>query len=116
MAVVPDPQKLFLPDPDFVPPFWNGKFVPTFLTAVSFGSTCAHRIVLRQPVFSGIQVHLAFAAAGCGIGILLQRWYDNRTIEKDATYRHYIALHPEDFPMPERQKVGDIFPKFTPSR
>ncbi|CAH1407935.1 unnamed protein product [Nezara viridula] len=61
-------------------------------------------------------MHIGVAAAAFGVSYMLQKWYDIRNMEKDAVYRHYIALHPDDFPMPERKKVGEIFPKFVPIR
>lgn len=49
---------------------------------------------------SGIQKHILFA----GIGAVGARTFDNYRrdyyAERDAVYRHYISLHPEDFPMP----------------
>lgn len=39
-------------------------------------------------------------AIGIGVGRYAESCYDDRLAERDAVFRHYIELHPEDFPMP----------------
>lgn len=45
-------------------------------------------------------MHIGVTAAVFGLSYVLQKWYDARNVEKDAMYRHYISIHPEEFPMP----------------
>lgn len=48
----------------------------------------------------GIQKHFLYA----GLAAIGAKYADNYRneyyAERDAVYRHYISLHPEDFPMP----------------
>lgn len=54
----------------------------------------------RRPVFSGIQKHILLVAGFVGGLTLIQNKRNEYLAEKDAVYRHYIELHPEDFPTP----------------
>ena len=54
MAVVPDPQKLLLTEPDHVPTFWSDKFFTTFTTTLGFTSILMNRYASRKPIFSGM--------------------------------------------------------------
>lgn len=49
---------------------------------------------------SGIQKHVV-AAVGLGaLALTMDKWRTQYFAEKDATLRHYVELHPEDFPTP----------------
>lgn len=48
----------------------------------------------------GIQDYVLFTGVAGAAGLLLQKIYDDYNAKRDAMFRHYIALHPEDFPMP----------------
>lgn len=48
----------------------------------------------------GMQVHALATLAGAGIGRTLDNWRNDYLAEKDAVLRHYIELHPDDFPAP----------------
>jgi len=43
---------------------------------------------------------LVAAVAGGFIGKTVDGWRDDYLAERDAVLRHYIELHPEDFPDP----------------
>lgn len=47
------------------------------------------------------------------IGILtyVQKQRDSYLAEKDAVYRHYIELHPEDFPVPGKYFLSNTMYK-----
>lgn len=50
--------------------------------------------------FSGIQKHIALGAGLSGILMYVSKKREDYFAEKDAVLRHYIELHPEDFPTP----------------
>uniref|UniRef100_R4WTL5 NADH dehydrogenase [ubiquinone] 1 subunit C2 n=1 Tax=Riptortus pedestris TaxID=329032 RepID=R4WTL5_RIPPE len=116
MAIVPDPRKLLLLDPEYRPSFLSDKFFPMFAGVLGFSAVVASRYASRRPLFSGIQHHILSTSIAGVLATIAQQKYQSHNAEKDAIYRHYIELHPEDFPIPERKKIGEIFPKFTPVR
>ncbi|KAG6456645.1 NADH dehydrogenase [ubiquinone] 1 subunit C2 [Manduca sexta] len=70
----------------------------------------------RRPPFSGIQKHVFSVAGWTALLSFVQNKRDEYLAEKDAVLRHYIELHPEDFPTPERRKIGDILEPWIPVR
>lgn len=50
--------------------------------------------------FSGIYWYPIAALIGYGVTSYFQEKHYQFNSEKDAILRHYIELHPEDFPMP----------------
>lgn len=53
----------------------------------------------------GIQKHIAFSAAAAYVGNVIDGWRRDYYAEKDAVLRHYVALHPEDFPPYGKQSI-----------
>ncbi|KAF6211126.1 hypothetical protein GE061_014244 [Apolygus lucorum] len=116
MAVSPDPRTLLLPDPDAIPSVLGDKFAALFGGTLGVSAVAFHRYISRRPVLSGIQLHIL-----CGVGVaavaqFFQIRRDNYNMDRDAVFRHYIELHPEDFPPPTRVKVGDVFKTWSPVR
>ncbi|XP_055376047.1 NADH dehydrogenase [ubiquinone] 1 subunit C2 [Condylostylus longicornis] len=101
---------------DRIPTFLNDKWNPMLGLAMGFGAACYMNFALRVPVFSGIQRHVSFAL----IGGLLGKYFDGKRndylAERDAVLRHYVQLHPEDFPTPERKKFADVLHQWAPIR
>lgn len=57
-------------------------------------------IILRIVFFiQGIQKHILFVAGWTAALTYVQTKRDDYLAEKDAVYRHYVELHPEDFPV-----------------
>ena len=54
------------------------------------------------------------------MGAIGGQWVEERRLnylaERDAVLRHYIELHPEDFPVPERKKYADVIEPWIPIR
>uniref|UniRef100_A0A161N1C1 NADH dehydrogenase [ubiquinone] 1 subunit C2 n=1 Tax=Triatoma infestans TaxID=30076 RepID=A0A161N1C1_TRIIF len=116
MAVSPDPRTLLLPDPEAIPSVLSGTFMPVFLSALGVTAVYGARVATRRPRLSGIQHYVIAALAGALFGKYGQDRYNEYNMDRDAILRHYVELHPEDFPMPERKKVGEIFSSWTPIR
>ncbi|XP_026733012.1 NADH dehydrogenase [ubiquinone] 1 subunit C2 [Trichoplusia ni] len=70
----------------------------------------------RRPVFSGIHQHVILSAGFVTALTLLNNKRDAYFAEKDAVYRHYIELHPEEFEEPEPKKIGDLLEPWIPIR
>ncbi|ENN71052.1 hypothetical protein HUJ04_009699 [Dendroctonus ponderosae] len=70
----------------------------------------------KKPLMSGIQKHIVGLSAGVGIGVLVDKYRNEHLAKRDAIFRHYIELHPEDFPPYERVKIGDVFEPWRPIR
>ncbi|KAG1709161.1 hypothetical protein GQR58_002924 [Nymphon striatum] len=65
-----------------------------------FSSFCVSNGVLKRPLLTGIQKHLIAAAAGYYVASQLHNYFRVSNGRRDAAIRHYIKLHPEDFPIP----------------
>ncbi|KAJ8730914.1 hypothetical protein PYW08_002327 [Mythimna loreyi] len=102
----------------------NGREIPVLNkvwpivigTFFGVGSGVFINFQTRRPVFSGIQKHVLLTAGFIGALTYVQKQRDSYLAEKDAVYRHYVELHPEDFPVPERRKIGDILEPWIPVR
>ncbi|CAH2076160.1 unnamed protein product, partial [Iphiclides podalirius] len=109
-------ELLKLGDEDRKKPFLNIYW--PYIVGVGFGictGVCIN-FGTRRPLFSGIQKHIIGVATWCTILHYVQNRRDDYLAEKDAVYRHYVELHPEDFPTPERKKIGDLFEPWIPIR
>ncbi|XP_045768962.1 NADH dehydrogenase [ubiquinone] 1 subunit C2 [Maniola jurtina] len=70
----------------------------------------------KRPLMSGIQKHILGVVGWTAVLTYVTNKRHEYLAEKDAVLRHYIELHPEDFPIPERKKIGDIFEPWVPIR
>ncbi|KAI5631359.1 NADH-ubiquinone oxidoreductase subunit b14.5b (NDUFC2) domain-containing protein [Phthorimaea operculella] len=109
-------ELLKLGDEDRVKPKLNQYWPHILGVAFGIGTGVMINFGTRRPVFSGIQKHIA-ATAGWTVALnYAQKKRDDYYAEKDAVFRHYIELHPEDFPEPERKKIGELFEPWIPIR
>lgn len=46
----------------------------------------------------GIQRHIGLTAIGTYAGVIGDKWRNEYYADRDAMYKHYVELHPEDFP------------------
>lgn len=53
-------------------------------------------------------MYLIYGAVGAVTGQLILNWRYNYWAERDAVFRHYITLHPEDFPPPGRLEMHSL--------
>uniref|UniRef100_A0A1B6DXD0 NADH dehydrogenase [ubiquinone] 1 subunit C2 n=1 Tax=Clastoptera arizonana TaxID=38151 RepID=A0A1B6DXD0_9HEMI len=116
MAVPYNPFKLLEPDETIENTFLYDKMGPAFGAFIGFGGSCAMNYFARRPIFSGIQKHVILTSAGLFIATHLQKRKEAYNAERDDIYRHYIHLHPEDFPIPERKRVGELLKPWVPVR
>lgn len=57
-------------------------------------------MIINIHIFLGIQKHLLYTGVAALFGKTADGWRNTYLAERDAILRHYIELHPEDFPMP----------------
>ncbi|EDW03842.1 NADH dehydrogenase [ubiquinone] 1 subunit C2 [Drosophila grimshawi] len=98
--------------PTFLSPIWN----PMAGSLAGFGIAMFVNWGFRKPIFSGIQKHIAFTLLGGGIGAFLDQKRDAYLAKRDAVLRHYVELHPDDFPTTDRKKYGDVLESWVPVR
>lgn len=97
-------------------PFLN-KIWPEFLGVIfGVGTACCVNFGTRRPLLSGLQKHVFGVIVMTGIFKYVQNKRDEHFIERDAVLRHYVELHPEDFPPKERKRVADMFEPWIPIR
>ncbi|KAG4079497.1 hypothetical protein HA402_005194 [Bradysia odoriphaga] len=84
--------------------------------AIGFGMMCFANFGTRRPLLSGIQKHILAAGVFALGSRIIDGWRRDYYAERDASYRHYISLHPEDFPMPERKKFAEVLEEWVPIR
>ncbi|XP_053612925.1 NADH dehydrogenase [ubiquinone] 1 subunit C2 [Plodia interpunctella] len=97
-------------------PFLN-KIWPQLLGVFfGVGSAAAINFGTRRPLFSGIYKHVLGVGAMTTIFTYVQNRRNEYYAEKDAVLRHYVELHPEDFPIKPRQTIGEIMEPWVPIR
>ncbi|KPI96803.1 NADH dehydrogenase [ubiquinone] 1 subunit C2 [Papilio xuthus] len=107
---------LKLGDEDRTKPFLNQIWPYVIGVPFGIGSGIMMNFGTRRPIFSGIQKHILGVAGWCALLNYVQNKRNEYFAEKDAVYRHYVELHPEDFPIPERKKLADVFEPWVPIR
>ncbi|XP_066252083.1 NADH dehydrogenase [ubiquinone] 1 subunit C2 [Euwallacea similis] len=102
--------------PRIAPGPFNQFFVPGITGFTGFLAVIGTNYGTKRPVFSGIQKHILATVIGVAVGLFIQKKTDEKTAERDAIFRHYIELHPEDFPPYERKLYKDVFQPWVPIR
>ncbi|CAG9820139.1 unnamed protein product [Phaedon cochleariae] len=97
-------------------PLLSKFFAPVCWGTIGFISVVVANYATKRPIFSGIQKHIGLSAALAGIGTYVDGYRNQYLADRDAIYRHYIQLHPEDFPPFERKKFKDLFENWVPIR
>ncbi|GAB0094913.1 NADH dehydrogenase [Sergentomyia squamirostris] len=97
-------------------PWLSNKWGIVLGATMGFGLACWANFLRRRPVFSGAQQHIAYPVIGATLFHFIDGYRDKYLAERDAVLRHYIELHPEDFPTPERKKYSEVFERWIPVR
>ncbi|XP_046663969.1 NADH dehydrogenase [ubiquinone] 1 subunit C2 [Homalodisca vitripennis] len=111
-----DPAYLFAEDNYAEPSFLGNKVPQIFGGLGGFLMAIGHNFSQRRPLFAGLPVVIGATALGLAGGVWWQDRSERYWAERDAIYRHYIELHPEDFPAKERILVGDMLKPWVPVR
>ena len=85
----------------------NYFFWPGLVSAGTGLSPMFVNLMLKRPLFASIHYTIAGLAAGwCG-GVYFRNMVADKNAEEIAILKHYVMLHPERFPEPEKKKFGD---------
>ncbi|CAH1104887.1 unnamed protein product [Psylliodes chrysocephalus] len=98
------------------PPFLSKYWAPFACGVIGFSSVCLANYVTKRPVWSGLQKHVLLSAGLAGIGKVVDDYRNQYMADRDAVLRHYVELHPEDFPPFERKQYKDILESWIPIR
>ena len=85
-----------------------GYFWYPTISAIGFGfGNPGRNIMTKKPLHTGLHLTAALTVGGWLLGC----WFRNRLAQKNANelavIKHYLMLHPEKFPEPEKKKFGD---------
>ena len=86
---------------------WDRMMWPGLGVLIGFGGSCIYNVTRRRPMMgNALQLVAAVSAFGF-LGEKARQYGQQKNAEDIAMVKHYIMLHPERFPEPERVKLGD---------
>ncbi|KAL2729222.1 NADH dehydrogenase ubiquinone 1 subunit C2 [Vespula squamosa] len=103
-------------EPDYKASIWERYGLLYGLPLTIFGGACLRNSLLNRPLHAGFQVHIITTLASFLVSYKLQEFTNDHFAKRDQLLRHYVTLHPEDFPPPERKKWGEVFEPWYPIR
>ncbi|XP_022196448.1 NADH dehydrogenase [ubiquinone] 1 subunit C2 [Nilaparvata lugens] len=115
MAAIEDPRTLLNSDGSTYSLF-DKVMGPSILGFCTGSLSVYYDYSKNKPIQAGALKHVALLVAGAYAGHLLAERRNAHNRDRDAAYRHYIELHPEDFPAPKRVLIKDMMKKWSPSR
>lgn len=80
---------------------------PGVMGAAGAGFNIVNNLLQRKPVKAGIQWTILGGLIGAWVGVLGRDYNAERRQKRIQTTLHYVMLHPDRFPQPERKKYGD---------
>ena len=86
---------------------WDRSFWPGLGIVCGVLSSGIANGLRRRPMYGNALQLLAFGGAGAFFGERARIYGKQKIAEDIAMTKHYIMLHPERFPEPERVKYGD---------
>ena len=88
---------------NFINYFWYpGLFASAF--GVSYPLS---NLMGKRPWFASLHLTAAMTAFGWVAGVYTRNYWMDKNAEEIAVCKHYLMLHPEKFPEPEKKKWGD---------
>jgi len=91
-------------------------WLPFFCGAIPAGGILLNNAARKRPPYASLHWTVGFFIGGLLGGIWLQNWKYRVQGERDLLIWHYMTLHPEDFPPPERVKFRDVLKEWIPIR
>jgi len=83
----------------YAPPVFGAAFGASFQPFNNY--------INRRPMWAALPKTVACAGLGLLGGLWLRQWRVEKNAKETAVMKHYITMHPEKFPEPERKKFGD---------
>ncbi|KAG8222053.1 hypothetical protein J437_LFUL000497 [Ladona fulva] len=115
-TMIPNAIEVLFDERERPVPFLSQIFNPLFGGILGVSCAIFVNFVSKKPILSGIQKHIIFGAVGLGAGKFFDGIRNEELAKRDAVMRHYIQLHPEDFPMPEGKKYKELLTPWVPVR
>jgi hypothetical protein len=88
-------------------PIFGYFWYPGLFAALGGGGNLMRNWMVKRPQHAAVHITVFGATLGWLGGV----WWRNRISQKNAndvaTIKHYLMLHPEKFPEPEKKKFGD---------
>ncbi|XP_044747674.1 NADH dehydrogenase [ubiquinone] 1 subunit C2 [Coccinella septempunctata] len=103
----------------------HGTVKPPFLYDVwgylvggvlGFGGALYGNYATKRPIVSGVHRTAAVTVVSALLGNYFDDLKKDYDAERDAVLRHYVQLHPEDFPPFERKKYAEVLEPWVPIR
>ncbi|CAH1371075.1 hypothetical protein MTP99_012568 [Tenebrio molitor] len=114
--IATSPLEILTNDGTREPPIVNKYWGPVVGGGAALVVTLLTNWATKKPFMSGLQLHVLGVAAGATIGKIVDDYRNDFLAERDAVFRHYIELHPEDFPDFDRKKYAEVLQPWVPIR
>ncbi|OXU20882.1 hypothetical protein TSAR_015233 [Trichomalopsis sarcophagae] len=98
---------LLTPDPNYQENFISKNYPWIVCPFITVGGNAYVTYLQGRPWYSGIRRYALAIGAGIIMAKVLKDAKYHREAERDAVMRHYIKLHPEDFPPPVRKTFNE---------
>ncbi|KAF7281228.1 NADH dehydrogenase (ubiquinone) B14.5 B subunit [Rhynchophorus ferrugineus] len=98
------------------PPLLVKHAGPVIFSVVGFIAAAGANWATRRPLLSGVHRYVLIVGGSMAAGIYVEKKRAEHLATRDAMFRHYIELHPEDFPPYERKQFKDLFQEWIPIR
>merc|ERR1719309_1213869 len=87
---------------------WSNQWPRLMGVANVAGGFMAHNVFNKRPVFAGIHRIVIGGILGWWAFGKINDFSQRNSAERDAILRHYVLLHPEDFPPPPRKTFAEV--------
>ncbi|XP_058792351.1 NADH dehydrogenase [ubiquinone] 1 subunit C2 [Phymastichus coffea] len=107
---------ILTPDPNYEPNFFSKWFHWIVIPGTVVSGVAYVNYFQRRPIYAGLRRYAIALVAGLVGAKVLEDAKWHREAERDAVLRHYVKLHPEDFPPPKKETYNDVFWEWVPVR
>ncbi|XP_005092401.1 uncharacterized protein LOC101846269 [Aplysia californica] len=80
------------------------------------GVSFLHNYLSRRPPTASVVKHVAAVLGGLYVGTKADEFLENRRNTRVLVLEDYISKHPEDFPLVQPKKYGDVLYSWQPCR
>ena len=92
--------------------------LPSTGAFLGFFGVIGYNFQKKLPIKSNLAAYVGLTCLGAFVGEKSHAYYREKKADQIAAAKHYIMLHPERFPEPEKMKLGDkrVFHRWNPQR
>jgi hypothetical protein len=88
-------------------PIYSYFWYPAIFGAAGLGGNVFKNVLYRRPLNTGLHVTVFGGVTGWLFGCWLRNRLATKNANEIAAVKHYLMLHPEKFPEPEKKKFGE---------